>query len=174
MEEEKAQLVTSNSSDRSQKLIIKVSFGEINKNNFEQMRQLNNLSLPVRYQNGFYGRILGKIRHGRFAYYNDIIVGAISWKYDSIENERAVYIMTITVLEEYKRYGIGTQLLQELINIHKDMKEINFIYLHVQINNDLALSFYTKNNFQNVRTITNYYTDIEPKDAFLLKLKLRD
>jgi len=159
---------------KPEKRIIKVSFGDINKNNFEQMRQLNNLSLPVRYQNGFYARILAKIRHGRFAYYNDIIVGAISWKYDLIEGKRAVYIMTITVLEEYKRYGIGTQLLQELINIHKEMKEINFIYLHVQINNDLALSFYGRNNFENVKTIQNYYTDIEPRDAYLLKLNLRD
>lgn len=159
---------------KPEKRIIKVTFGDINKNNFEQMRQLNNLSLPVRYQNGFYARILGKIRHGRFAYYNDIIVGAISWKYDLIEGKRAVYIMTITVLEEYKRYGIGTQLLQELINIHREIKEIDFIYLHVQINNDLALSFYTKSKFENVKTIHNYYTDIEPKDAFLLKLKLRD
>ena len=159
---------------KTEKRIIKVKFGSIDKNNFEQMRQLNNLSLPVRYQNGFYARILNKMRHGRFAYYNDFIVGAISWKYDLIENQRAVYIMTITVLEEYKRYGIGTQLLQELINIHKQIKEIDFIYLHVQINNDLALKFYTRSNFENVKTIENYYTDIEPRDAYLLKLKLRD
>jgi ribosomal protein S18 acetylase RimI-like enzyme len=169
MEEQKEQEVT-----KQEKRIIKVIFGDINKNNFEQMRQLNNLSLPVRYQNGFYARILGKLRHGRFAYYNDIIVGAISWKYDLIEGHRAVYIMTITVFEDYKRYGIGTQLLQELINIHKDMKEIDFIYLHVQINNELALSFYTKNKFEIVKTIKDYYTDIEPKDAYLVKLKLRD
>lgn len=160
--------------NKPEKRIIKVVFGDINKNNFEQMRQLNNLSLPVRYQNGFYARILGKLRHGRFAYYNDIIVGAISWKYDLIENERAVYIMTVTVFEEYKRFGIGSQLLNELIDIHKKMKEIQFIYLHVQINNDLALSFYTKNDFKIIKTIENYYTDIEPKDAFLVKLKLRD
>ena len=159
---------------KQEKRIIKVKFGNIDKNNIEQMRQLNNLSLPVRYQNGFYGRILHKMRHGRFAYYNDFIVGAISWKYDAIENQKAVYIMTITVLDEYKRYGIGSQLLKELINIHKQIKEIDFIYLHVQVNNDLALSFYTKSNFENVKTIENYYTDIEPRDAFLLKLKLRD
>ena len=169
-----AETISITNMNKSEKRIIKVKFGNIDKNNIEQMRQLNNLSLPVRYQSGFYARILNKMRHGMFAFYNDFIVGAISWKYDLIENQRAVYIMTITVLEEYKRYGIGSQLLQELINIHKPILEIDFIYLHVQINNELALQFYTKSNFENVKIIENYYTDIEPRNAYLLKLKLRD
>ena len=47
---------------------LKVVFGDINKNNYQQLKQLNNLSLPVRYQPGFYLRIVGKLRYGRFAY----------------------------------------------------------------------------------------------------------
>ena len=86
---------------------IKVEFGDINKNNYEQLKQLNNLSLPVRYMSGFYARIVGKLRFGKFAYYNDIIVGAITWKYDICHGERSIYIMTITVLEDYKRNHIG-------------------------------------------------------------------
>ena len=65
---------------------LKVVFGDINKNNYQQLKQLNNLSLPVRYQQGFYLRIVGKLRYGRFAYYNDIIVGGITWKYDHCGN----------------------------------------------------------------------------------------
>ena len=38
---------------------LKVVFGDINKNNYQQLKQLNNLSLPVRYQPGFYLRIVG-------------------------------------------------------------------------------------------------------------------
>ena len=86
---------------------IKVVFGDINKNNFEQLRQMNNLSLPVRYQSGFYARIVTKLRFGKFAYFNDMIVGAITWKYDNFENQRIIYIMTINVLEDYKRHNIG-------------------------------------------------------------------
>jgi hypothetical protein len=86
---------------------IKVVFGDINKNNFHQLEQINNLSLPVRYSKGFYARIIGKLRHGRFAYYNDIILGAITWKYDIYAGERSIYIMTINVLEDYKRNHIG-------------------------------------------------------------------
>jgi hypothetical protein len=88
---------------------IKVVFGDINKNNFEQLRQMNNLSLPVRYQNGFYARIVAKLRFGKYAYYNDIIVGAITWKYDNYEGQRIIYIMTINVFEDYKRHNIGNR-----------------------------------------------------------------
>lgn len=86
---------------------IKIVFGDINKNNYEQLRVLNNLALPVKYKNGFYLRIVHKLRAGRFAYFNDIIVGAITWKYDKFDNTRSIYIMTITVLDDYKRHNIG-------------------------------------------------------------------
>ncbi len=153
---------------------IKVTFGDINKSNFEQLRQLNNLSLPVRYQNGFYARIVAKMRFGKFAYVNDIIVGAITWKYDIFEGQKCIYIMTINVIEDYKRYNIGSQLLQELIDIHKNVKQVKYINLHVQISNTSALNFYLKHHFENLKTVENYYTDIEPKDAFYLKLQLHD
>ena len=153
---------------------LKVIFGDINKNNYQQLKQINNLSLPVRYQPGFYARIVAKMRFGRFAYYNDIIVGDITWKYDDCKGQKNVYIMTINVLEAYKRNKIGSQLLQELIRLHKNIKEISYINLHVQVSNEIALKFYLKNGFENVETIENYYTDIEPKAAYYLRLKLHD
>ena len=147
---------------REENELLKVEFGDINKNNYNQLKQLNNLSLPVRYQDGFYYRIINHLRYGRFAYLNDIIVGAISWKYDKCGNENNVYIMTINVLESYKRHKIGTQLLQELIRLHK----------HVHIQNDIAKKFDEKNGFEVVKILDNYYTDIVPKGAYYLRFKL--
>jgi len=61
------QLVTHSEKHSEQKSNeIKVVFGDINKNNVEQMRQLNNLCLPIRYQDGFYTRIILKLRYGKF------------------------------------------------------------------------------------------------------------
>ncbi len=51
---------------KEQRPVIKITFGDINKNNFEQMRQLNNLCLPIRYQDGFYYKILRQNRFGKF------------------------------------------------------------------------------------------------------------
>jgi len=158
------------------KKTIKVIFGDITKNNYNQLKQLNNLSLPVRYSDDFYFSILNHSRFGRFAYLNDVIVGAITWKYDHCEitNEKNIYIMTINVLEHYKRYKIGSQLLQELINLHKDMKEIIYINLHVQESNEIAKNFYLNAGFQIVKKIENYYTDIEPKGAYYLRYQLHE
>ncbi len=160
----------------SSKKEIKLVFGEITKNNYNQLKQLNNFSLPVRYSDDFYYRIVNKLRFGRFAYLNDVIVGAITWKYDHCEQtkEKNIYIMTINVLENYKRKGIGRQLLKELINLHNNMKEIHYINLHVQESNEIAKKFYLNNGFEEVKKIDNYYTDIEPKGAYYLRYKLHE
>ncbi|MCQ2819838.1 MAG: GNAT family N-acetyltransferase [archaeon] len=150
---------------------LKISFDKINKNNIKQLELLNNLYLPVRYMPAFYMRIVQGMRFGRYAYINDIIVGAITWKYDyhKTTGTKAVYIMTITVLKNFQRNGIGSQLIKELIRLHRNMKEMESICLHVQVGNDLALRFYQKNGFKIVETLDNYYTDIEPKSAHFLK-----
>ena len=49
--------------------------------------------------------------------------------------------MTINVLDAYKRNKIGSQLLQELIRLHKDMKEISYINFHLQVSNEIEILF---------------------------------
>lgn len=153
---------------------LEVTFGTINRNNYNNLKQLNNMTLPVRYQDGFYIRIYHGVRFGRFAYFNDIIVGAISWKYDTFEGVNSIYLMTISVLDEYRRYNIGSKLLQEVIRIHRNCKEIAYINLHVQVSNTVALRFYERNNFEKVKLVENYYTgtEINPKDAYYLKFNI--
>ena len=62
-------------------------------------------------------------------YYKDVLVGAISCRYESEMTEvedgqeelakktgnKVVYIMTINVLKPYRRYQIGSQLLEKAI-----------------------------------------------------------
>ncbi len=167
--------------DGKKKVTLNVTFGAINRNNYNQLKQLNNMTLPVRYLNGFYYRIIHNMRLGRFAYYNDIIVGAITWKYDKYlddekNEQRNVYLMTISVLDEYRRYGIGSKLLEEIIRIHKNLKEVTYITLHVQISNLVALKFYEKHGFEKFKFLENYYTgaEVNPKDAYYLRYKIRN
>lgn len=54
-------------------------------------------------------------------------------------------------------------------------KDGNFdsIFLHVQINNDVAIAFYKKFGFEIVETKEHYYKRIEPADAHVLQKSLR-
>ena len=70
---------------------------------------LNYLALPVIYSENFYDMLKSMQRYSKYAYVKDVLVGAISCKEDIMESgERVCYIMTITVLEPYKRYGIAS------------------------------------------------------------------
>ena len=79
---------------------------------------MNYLTLPVVYSEDFYTRLTNYQRYSSLGFYKDVLVGAVSCRYEpSKENEkdRVVYIMTITVLKAYRRYGIGSQLLKQAI-----------------------------------------------------------
>ena len=47
-------------------------------------------------------------------------------------------------------------------------REVNRMVLHVQSNNEQALSFYKKNDFVVESHLENYYTDLEPSDCYFL------
>ncbi|CAF4662971.1 unnamed protein product, partial [Didymodactylos carnosus] len=73
------------------------------------------------------------------------------------------------VLAKYRQLGLGTMMLQHVFKLCERDGSIDSIYLHVQINNETALSFYKKVGFQIVSTATEYYRRLEPCDAFVLE-----
>lgn len=81
-----------------------------------------------------------------------------------IENYK-YYISSLYIEPKYQNSGIGTKLLENLIQDLKDTK-IEFIYLTVDTNNKNALKFYLKNNFLNEKKI-------DEVNMYLLKLKIK-
>ena len=91
---------------------LDVKFGDLTPKNFEQLRILNYLTLPVIYSENFYDMLKSMQRYSKFAYVKDVLVGAISCKEDILDDgSKQCYIMTITVLKPYRRYGIASKLL---------------------------------------------------------------
>ncbi len=81
---------------------LDIKFGEVNSKNFEVLRIINYLTLPVIYSEDFYNYLIQMQRYSRLAYVKDVAVGAISCKEDIDPNgEHVCYIMTITVLKPY-------------------------------------------------------------------------
>jgi len=46
--------------------------------------------------------------------------------------------------------------------------------LHVQSNNDDAIAFYTRFGFKRDQLVLNYYKRLDPPDAVVLKLDLKE
>lgn len=80
------------------------------------------------------------------------------------------YIMTLGVVDECRRFGLGTKLLNQVIKvINENWMNCEVIYLHVVDYNESALKFYERNNFRTLKRIKNHYVIFEKMyDGLLL------
>lgn len=80
---------------------------------------------------------------------NGKIVGFIEY----LKNYETIDIINIAVLEEFRRDGIGSKLIDYLI----ENNDIEHIMLEVRKSNENAIKFYEKNGFKVLREIKGYY-----------------
>ncbi|UYV83414.1 hypothetical protein LAZ67_23000924 [Cordylochernes scorpioides] len=138
-------------------------------------KRLNHFIFPVSYNAKFYRDVLEAGELAKLAYYNDIVVGAVCCREDiSQPGCRRLYIMTLGCLVTYRRQGIGTALLEHVLNYVEHDSNFSSVFLHVQVNNDTALAFYQKFGFEIIGIEEHYYQRIEPADAFILQKPLLD
>lgn len=73
--------------------------------------------------------------------------------------------------QPYRSRSLGSQSLELVINAAegRSKPKINKIYLHVQVSNDGAKSFYERHGFKEVQIHEGYYKKIEPHDAWVLE-----
>ncbi|XP_065213187.1 probable N-acetyltransferase san [Planococcus citri] len=150
----------------------KIELGDITPHNIKQLKRLNTVVFPVSYNEKFYKDVLEAGELAKLAYYNDIVVGAVCCRID-LEQGRRLYIMTLGCLYPYRRLGIGTMMVQHVLNYVEKDGNFDSIYLHVQLNNDGAIEFYKKFGFEIVETKEHYYKRIEPADAYVLEKVLK-
>lgn len=66
------------------------------------------------------------------------------------------YINNIAVTEGYRKSGIGSRLLEELVNIAK-AESMSFLTLEVRESNVSAIKFYEKHGFAKMGVRKNFY-----------------
>lgn len=64
-------------------------------------------------------------------------------------------------------------MLEHVLKFAENDGNFNAIFLHVQVNNEGAIQFYTNFGFQIVETKEHYYKRIEPADAHVLQKTLK-
>jgi N-alpha-acetyltransferase 50 len=60
-------------------------------------------------------------------------------------------------------------MLNHVLDYCKKDGNIECVYLHVQVNNEVAINFYKRFYFEIVEKKEQYYKRIEPADAYVLK-----
>jgi len=97
---------------------------------------------------------------------NGIVVGYVVGFQTSRKTGR---IFSLAVLPEYQNRGIGSNLLEEIINYLRQRGAFEVI-LEVRVSNIKAKRFYERHGFYQVRVLKRYYNDGE--DAYLMRLSL--
>jgi len=80
------------------------------------------------------------------------------------------HIVSIAVLPEYRRRGIGTRLMQAAMRSLKEEYGAREVYLEVRVSNTPAIRLYEKLGFRKIYVIPHYYLDGE--DAYLMAREL--
>lgn len=147
-----------------------------------QLRRINSVVFPIQYNDGFYQEVLKRNNEelNKFAYSNEFVIGAMCARVEDMEQnsgKKRLYIMTLAVLAAYRGRGIGSELLQSLLDYCDKQRSsggpadapISQIALHVHISNEDAIRFYTeKFGFELGPIVENYYRRIDPPHCYLL------
>ncbi|EJD03122.1 N-acetyltransferase NAT13 [Fomitiporia mediterranea MF3/22] len=156
--------------------VDRVSFSSLTNNNLGTARVLNSTLFPVKYSEKFYkGIVQPEVEDFcKLIYYNDIPVGTVCCRFEEINNETRLYLMTMGVLAPYRSRKIGSKALQHVLDAAKasEKPKISTVYLHVQCSNEDAKQFYERHGFTEAGLAVDYYKKIEPRDAWILEYKL--
>ncbi|MFP3309514.1 MAG: N-acetyltransferase [Acidilobus sp.] len=84
---------------------------------------------------------------------------------------RVGHVISIAVLAEYRRRGVGSALMKEAIDVLSSKYDVDAVYLEVRVSNEPAIRMYEKFGFKKVRIIKGYYRDGE--DAYVMVKRLK-
>jgi len=156
----------------------KVTIREAREEDLPEIIRINLQTLPEHYPNYFWRdhlRLWGKAFlvaevDGRIVGYVmtrvDRGLGYVYWK----PFKKLGHIVSIAVLPEFRRRGIGMRLMIEAMRRLKEVYGASEVYLEVRVSNDAAIRLYEKLGFRKVKQLRKYYLDGE--DAWLMAREL--
>ncbi|MHA1270076.1 MAG: GNAT family N-acetyltransferase [Candidatus Helarchaeota archaeon] len=142
---------------------------------------VNRAALPENYASYFFMEIYYKHPHGFWVAEDKktgSIIGYCMWRVEKsfshfssfLKRVKIAHLISIAVLEKFRRRNIGEQLLLSGMNSMKQFYQVQEYYLEVRITNFKAIKMYEKHNFKKLKVIKGYYKDGE--NAYLMAYKL--
>ncbi|BAB65224.1 MULTISPECIES: ribosomal protein S18-alanine N-acetyltransferase [Sulfurisphaera] len=145
----------------------------------DQIIKINRLALPENYPYYFFVEHLKEYEAAFFVAEVDgevvgYIMPRIEWGFSNLKQLPTLvkkgHVVSIAVLEQYRRLGIGTALLQASMKAMKEVYNAEEVYLEVRVSNSPAINLYKKLGFKEVKVLRHYYADGE--DAYLMAAPL--
>jgi ribosomal-protein-alanine N-acetyltransferase len=146
-------------------------------NDLQSVIRINRIALPENYTDYFFIDIFQRFPETFIvAELEGKVVGYIMCRIETgLSNFgfggliRKGHVISVAVLPEYRRKGIGEALVKEATNgmLRYNAKQC---YLEVRVTNSEAISLYKKLGFEVVRTSHGYYADGE--SAYIMTKKL--
>ena len=144
----------------------------------ERVMHINSKCLPENYSSFFYRDIYTKYPDTFLvAEMNGEIQGYImiriekGWsKRGRLSPARLAHVVSVAVMEQYRRKGMGKALIVEAMTRGRRTYECNEGYLEVRVSNEPAINLYDKLGFKKVKRNYGYYLDGE--DAWVMAVSL--
>ncbi len=154
-----------------------IVFRPFRESDLREVMNINLSCLPENYSSYFYIDLYKRFpKTFLVAEANGRLVGYIMCRIetgfsvlDRLSLVRKGHVVSIAVLEEYRKRGIGEELLQKAMK-GMDLYGARECYLEVRVSNKPAINLYKKKGFTIVKTITRYYIDGE--SAYLMARRL--
>ena len=155
-------------------MAVAFSIREANKRDLERVIWINRTVLPENYPSFYFNIHLNNFPKAFLvAEIGDKIVGYIMCRVEQGELltkpgviGRKGHIVSLAVLPEARRKGIGTTLINKALDAMYREYRADEYYLEVRVSNTPAINLYKKLNFKIIRIIPGYYLDGE--DAYLM------
>ena len=153
---------------------------EFNLKDLERVMQINAACLPENYSSYFYRDLYQRYPQSfRVADVENMVQGYImcrierGWsKMGKLTPTRLCHIVSIAVMEDYRRRGIGRELIVQAMRKGREVYDTSEGYLEVRISNDAAIGLYDVLGFKKVKRNYGYYMDGE--DAWVMAAILDD
>ncbi|CAK9437159.1 uncharacterized protein LODBEIA_P15590 [Lodderomyces beijingensis] len=166
-----------------------IALDDLTVNNVGVFKKINNVVLACKYPEEWYQQSLDSPDSlVQLAFYAELPVGAIKAKSFNNNmshptfNESAnsskilqkapncVYIESLAVLDKYRDLGIGSQLVEWLVEQTRN-RFIHEIMIHVEARNSKIVEWYAKRGFVKGEIVVDYYKDqgLQDPDALIMK-----
>ena len=148
------------------------------KTDLDQVIKINFSCLPENYTQFFFLELYYRFPKSFIvATVDEVVVGYIMCRIERGFSEMRkfkligkAHIVSIAVLPEYRRKGVGNALVTKALEGMKEYN-VNECYLEVRVSNLSAINLYKKFEFEIVRKIGGYYKDFE--DAYVMAKEIQ-